>query len=161
MRKLYEINSDLAALLDAMAIEMEESGEVSKDLVSRLNGLQIEKEAKIEGLALYAKDLKARIEEAKAEKARIAKIQSAGERELDRLKEILTQELEGKKFKSTRVSVSYRTTYDCVDIEKSAAIPAQFRKIGDPDKTLLKEALQAGTVIEGVSLNDHVSVIIN
>jgi hypothetical protein len=162
MRKLYEINSDLEGVLTAMALEMEENGEISDETVARLGQLQIEKDAKIEGMALWAKELKARIEEAKAEKARIAKIQAQGERELERLKTFISQELNGQKFKSARASVSYRTTYDCVDIDKEHErdIPAQYRKIGDPDKTLLKAALQAGEVIEGVSLNDHTSVII-
>lgn len=162
MRKLYEINSDLEGLLAAMALEMEETGEISEETVKKLSALQIEKDAKIEGMALWAKELNARIEEAKAEKQRIAKIQAAGERELERLKAIIAQELNGEKFKSTRASVSYRVTYDCVDIdkEKARSIPAQYLKPGDPDKTALKEALLAGEVIEGVSLNDHTSVII-
>ena len=162
MRKLYEINSDLEGLLTAMALEMEETGEISDETVAKLGALQIEKDAKIEGMVLYAKALKARIEEAKEEKTRIAKIQASGERELERLKSFIAQELKGEKFKSTRASVSYRTTYDCVDIDEAykKRIPAQYLKPGDPDKTLLKAALQAGEVIEGVSLNDHTAVII-
>lgn len=160
MRKLYEINSDLEGLLTAMGLEMEENGEVSDETVARLNQLQIEKDAKIEGLVLWVKNLKARVEEAKAEKARIAKIQAAGERELEWVKSIIRTELAGKPFKTLNASVSYRTTHDNVDIEDPSAIPARFIKPGDPDKTAIKEALLAGETVNGASLADHTSMII-
>ena len=161
MRKLYEINSDLENVLAVMAGEMEENGFISDETVARLEGLQLEKDAKIEGLALWAKTLKARIEEAKAEKARVAKIQASGERELEYVKGLLAQELSGQPFKSTKVTVSYRTTYDVVEFDKdSMKIPARFIKPGDPDKTAIKEYLLSGKKIKGVTLADHTSMII-
>lgn len=161
MRKLYEIDSDLEAVLSAMTAEMEESGEISEETVAKLSALQIEKEAKVEGLALWAKHLNARIEEAKAEKARIAKIQSSGERELQFVKGLITKALNGEKFQTTRVTVSYRTTHDVVEINKELAhIPARFIKPGDPDKTAIKEYLLSGKKIKGVTLEDHTSMII-
>ena len=162
MRKLYEINSDLEGLLSSMTLEMEENGEVSDETLAKFSALQIEKDAKIEGLALWAKELKNRIEEAKAEKARIGRIQASGERELEWVKGILRTELAGKPFKSTKASVSYRTTHDVVEIDKEHEknIPAQYIKPGEPDKTAIKAALLAGEVIEGARLADHTSVII-
>ena len=68
MRKLYEINSDLEGVLSAMALEMEENGEISEETVARLNQLHSEKDAKIEGLVLWYKNLNTRIEELKVEK---------------------------------------------------------------------------------------------
>ena len=160
MRKLYEINSDLESMLSAMALEMEENGEVSDATVAQLSQLQIEKNAKIEGLVLWYKNLNTRIEEAKAEKARIAKIQASGERELKWVESIIPPELAGQPFKTLNASVSYRTTHNNVDIEDPKAIPARFIKPGDPDKTAIKEALLAGKKVKGASLADHTSMII-
>lgn len=162
MRPLYEIDSDLARVMGDMAADMEEHGEISDETVALLEALNLEKDAKIEGMVLWVKDLNARLDAAKAEKARISKIISSGEREVEWLKARIAQELEGKKFATERASVSYRTTHNCLDLDKdkAAAIPAQYRKVGDPDKTLIKEALLAGEVIEGATLSDHTSVII-
>ena len=63
-RSLYEINSEILACLEAVDLE---TGELLE--WERLEELQVEKEQKLEGVALYIKDLLGDAAKIKAEEA--------------------------------------------------------------------------------------------
>ena len=76
--KLYEINN---AILDCIDME---TGEIID--IDKLNKLEFEREAKIEGVACWIKDLKAEAEAIKTEKQALAERQKVAENKVESLK---------------------------------------------------------------------------
>lgn len=157
---LYEIDSKLAAIMAKMETEMDEIGEISEETAAELTAANIEKSEKLENIACYIKALEYEADMFKVEKDKLARRQKSAETRKEFLKRYLTEALGGEKLSTARVSVSYRTTKNCVDIEDGADIPAEYLKPGAPDKTKLKAALLDGAEIAGVTLSDHTSTII-
>ena len=83
MRPLYEINADLDALLDSIDPE---TGEIDGDA---LTALTMERQEKLEGLALKLKNLAAEAEMIKAEEKNLADRRKTVERNRDSLKAYL------------------------------------------------------------------------
>jgi phage host-nuclease inhibitor protein Gam len=98
--KLYEIDSAIMALVDA------ESGEIAD--IEALNTLVMERDKKIENIALLYKNYTAEAAAIKAEVASLTSRQKSAENEAERLKEYLSFALDGEAFSTPRVSVSYR-----------------------------------------------------
>ena len=157
---LYEIQDNIRR-----AIEQgfdEETGEIFD--ASDLEALQIQRDEKIENIALYIKDLKAEAEAIKTEKMNLTKRQQTAENHAESLKRYLTKCLDGEKFKTARVAISYRKseTVEFIDGFDINLLPDQYQRKRDPeaDKTALKDALKEGKEIYGVYLADHNNTII-
>ena len=142
---LYEIEN---AILDCVDLE---SGEIID--CERLSELQMERDAKIQNIALWIKNLDAEAEAYKKEKESFDKKKSVAENKAKRLKEYLSNYLDGQAFKSTKVNVSFRAS-ESVNITDISKIPAQFLKVTEPtaDKAEIKKLLKAGTAVEGAVL---------
>ena len=155
MRKLYEINADLIAAIEyAERYAEENDGVVSEDIVYGLEGLQMEREAKIEGVALYIKELIAYEEAIKVEEARLKAEKLRNSKKIDGLKGWLSSALNGDKFKTVQCSVSFRKS-ESVSVDDETMIPAEYivEKITTaPDKVAIKKALKEGADIDGVHL---------
>ena len=153
MRKLYEINDDIAKLieLDADRFVDGETGEI----VSReaFDALQVERDEKIEGVALGFKNEDAK---AKAIEAEIKNLKERMERHKKRAegyKQFLAMVLEGQKFETGKVAVSYRKS-EAVEANVDE-IPAEYRKVKtivEADKVQLKADIKAGKKIPGAEL---------
>jgi hypothetical protein len=150
---LYEIDQELLSCIDA------ETGEVID--AEKLNSLQMERETKIESVALWIKDLKAEAEALKAEKQAFADRQKAAENKAESLKNWLSEALNGEKFKTTKVAVSFRKTKS-VMVDSVYDLDAKYVKYKDPDpdKKAIKEAIEAGQTVKGAQLVESVSVTI-
>ena len=151
--KLYEIDEMILSCFD------EETGELLD--VDMLNALQMERDAKIEGVALWIKDLKAEAEALKAEKQAFEKRQKTCENRAESLKQWLAAALNGERFKTTKCDVSFRTTKS-VNVTDAFALDSKFLKFSDPtaDKTAIKKAIEAGEVVSGAELIERKSVTI-
>lgn len=148
---LYEIEIAIANCID-------EDGEIVD--IEKLEALQMEKEAKLENVALWIKNLNAEAEALKAEKNALYARQKSAENKAEHLKEYLANALNGDKFKTTRVAVSFRKS-TAVEIDPLIDLPEQFTKVKiEPDKTELKKALASGEVIEGARLVERQNLII-
>lgn len=143
--KLYEIDS---AILDCVD---EETGEIFD--IERFDALSIERDAKIENIALWIKNLRAEAEALKEEKDNFAKRQKAAETKMESLKRYLEGYLEGTPFCTTKVKVSFRKS-ESVDYDDVYKIPDDFIKFKEPEvkKAELKKALKDGMKFEGVRL---------
>ena len=157
---LWEINDAIRK-----AIEQgfdEETGEIFD--ASDIEALQIQRDEKIENIALFIKNLKAEAEAIKAEKMNLAKRQQTAENRAEWLKQYLTKCLDGEKFKTAKVAISYRKsqTVEFIDGFNVNQLPEQFQRKVEPeaDKTALKDALKEGKEIYGVYLEDHTNTII-
>ena len=151
--KLYEIDQ---AIMDCIDME---SGEIINEEL--LNDLQMERDAKIENVALWIKQLKAEAEALKAEKMAFAERQKVAENKMESLKKWLAYALNGEKFKTVRASVTFRTS-DKVEVADIYKLDESYLRYREPeaDKDAIKKALKAGQEVAGATLVKNTSVII-
>jgi hypothetical protein len=143
--KLYEIDN---AIMDCVDME---TGEIID--VERLSALQMERDQKIEGIGCWIKNLLSDAKALKEEKDNLAARQKSAENKAASLKAYLSSYLNGEKFKTAKVAISYRKS-DSLDIAEGAAIPEKYLKYSEPtpDKIGLKAALKAGEKFPGISI---------
>lgn len=142
--KLYDIDNEIMECLDM------ETGEILDE--ARLNELTLEREKKLENVALWYKNVCAEVDAYKKEKAYFADKQARAEKQAEGLKNYLSVALAGVPFNTTRVKISYRTSVsvDITDIEK---IGKDFIKYEPKaDKKAIKEAMKSGEIIDGACL---------
>ena len=156
--KLYEIDN---AILDCIDME---TGEIID--IDKLNKLELEREAKIEGVACWIKDLKAEAEAIKTEKQALAERQKVAENKVESLKRWLAYALQGEKFKTPKCSISFRKT-EAVEVTDEGLNNLMKKhdklltyKAPEPNKTAIKQALKDGLSVEGVRLVQNTSTII-
>lgn len=142
---LYEIDNAIMECVD------EETGEIFD--IDKFDELSIERDVKLENICLWIKNLKAEAEALKNEKDAFAKRQKSVENKMDSLKNYLTTYLEGAKFETARVKVSWRKS-ESVDYDDIYKIPDEFIKYKEPEvnKTELKKAIKDGMTFEGVRI---------
>lgn len=154
---LYEIDAEILSLMD-QAVDPE-TGEINESVYEALDQLQMDREHKIESIALVFKNAKADAEAYKAEKMSFAKKQADAEALAERMKGYLAYALNGEKFKTSKVSVSYRKS-EIVNYTDIDMVPQQYIRYKDPevDKVNLKDALKMGAKIPGVWLEEKQNV---
>lgn len=156
---LYEINREIE---DCMVID-EETGEVTFD-EERIASLQMERDKKIESIALWIKNLSADAEAIKKEKLALADRQTAAERKAEHLKRYLASVLDGNKFSTPKVDVGFRrSTRVELDEDKffDAGTNQEYMKMSvSPDKTKIKAALKQGLPVLGAGLVDVTNIVI-
>jgi len=162
MRPLYEIDAAILAAVD------KETGEIID--AEALDALQMERERKLEGVALWIKDLKAEADAVKTEADRLTDRKKSLDKKIDSLKEWLLGALNGEKLKTPRCNV-YQTHSQRLAVENEAELisflqtldnPEQFLRFKEPElkKDEIKKALKADFVIPGASLEETESVVI-
>ena len=97
---IYEIDNRIAGLVDP------ETGELLD--YEAFAELQMEREAKIENMALWYKDLTAEAKAIREEEKALAERRKSAENKAERLKAYLDEALAGESYKTSRVAVSYR-----------------------------------------------------
>ena len=148
MATLYEINERLINF--EFEID-EETGEILN--ADELEKIELEKQEKIENVALWIKNLKSDAEAYKKERDSFARKEQVAKNKVESLKEYLTAALNGDKFKTDRVTISYRAS-DKVEIKDESKIDESWLIPQPPkvDKVGIKEALKRGEVIKGAEL---------
>ena len=155
---LYEINAALeSAFMDCIDPE---TGEIVGD-TSALDDLQLQRDEKIENIALFIKNLKAEAEAIQNEERKLKSRRNSCENRTEWLKKYLANNLQGEKFKTPRVAVSWRRSQS-VEVEDVWALPDEFVRRADPEpnKTAIKEAIKAGIDVPGAELVDSLSMTI-
>ena len=144
MASLYEIDAQIMACVDF------ETGEIID--AEKLEQLQMQFNDKVEGIALWIKNLVAEAKMIKEEKDNLAARQKVCENKAESLKKYLGQALAGEKFKTPKVSISYRKS-ESVEVADVEFLSPEYLKFKpEADKTKIKEALKAGEVVEGAML---------
>lgn len=151
--KLYEIDQAILNCIDL------ETGEIID--TEQLDKLTMEREAKLENVACWIKELKAEAEALKAEKMAFAKRQQVAENKMESLKKYLAYALDGQAFKTVRASVTFRKS-QAVEVADIYKLDENYLRYKEPeaDKTAIKEALKAGQTVAGATLVENTSVII-
>ena len=155
---IYEIDKEILNCIDP------ETGEIID--IDKLNELELEKDAKIENVACWIKELKAEAEAIKAEKLALAERQKVAENKAESLKKWLAFALNGEKFKTAKCSVSFRKT-ESVEVTDEGLSNLMKEhdelltyKAPEPNKKAIKDALKDGLNVEGVQLVQNTSTII-
>jgi len=162
MRPIYEIDQDILDCVDM------ETGEILD--TAKLDALQMERERKLEGVALWVKDLNAEATAVKEEADKLTARKRALDNKIAALKMWLLMALDGGKLKTPRCNV-YQTHSTRVSVEDEAELvkfletldePERFLRFKDPElrKDEIKKALKDGTIIPGAELEETESVVI-
>lgn len=150
---LFEINEEIQAAFEA-AVDME-TGEIVNDAAyAQLDALQMEFGQKTENILLWIKNLTAEAEALKKQKQTFADRQSKAEKKAESLKNYVSKALDGQKFKTERVSVSWRKSETAEYVGDVMDLPAECIRVKEPevDKAVLKKLLKGGTEINGAVL---------
>lgn len=148
MGRLY----DLVREIEDFEFEIdEETGEILN--AEDLDNLELEKNEKIEQLCLWIKNLKSDAAAYKAEKDSFAKKQKAAENKAESIKNYIACILAGEKFKTDRVTVSYRKS-EQVECPDMSLVDDDYLRFKEPelDKTKIKKALKDGIKVGGCML---------
>lgn len=142
---LYQINEEIMSCMDM------ETGEIIDS--EKLDNLQMALEDKLENISLWVKNLEADAAAFKGEKEAFAARQKAAENKAASLKKYLSDFLDGQKFETVRVKVSFRKS-ESLEVSEDAKVPEEFMKHKAPEvnKAELKKAVKAGLMLEGVQL---------
>ena len=156
--KLYEIDN---AILDCIDLE---TGEVID--TERLDALQIERDAKIENVACWIKDLRAENEAIKSEKQKLDSRRKVNDNKIESLMGWLNYALNGTKFKTGKCAISFRTSESVEVTEEGLEVLMKEHdelltyKAPEPNKKAIKDAIKDGLSVAGVQLVQNVSTII-
>ena len=162
MRTLYEIDQEILDCVDM------ETGEILD--TEKLDALQMERERKLEGVALWIKDMKAEAAAVKEEADKLTARKKALENKMEGLKAWLLMALDGEKLKTPRCNV-YQTHNQRVAVADEAKLISFLQTLEEPEKFLrfkdpelkrdeIKKALKDGTIIPGAELEETESVVI-
>lgn len=149
MATLYEIDK---AIMDwEMEIDPE-TGEILN--YEELDNLQMAREQKIENIGLYFKSVSAEAEMVKAEAKNLTERYKRLENKAESLKKYLAYALQGEKFSTPRLEVSYRKS-ESVEIGQDFVYDKKWCEVSTtykPDKKKIKDAIKSGKEIAGVKL---------
>lgn len=153
--KLFDIDERLAACvkLDESRVVDTESGEIID--LEAIVALEMERDKKIENLGCWYKNLLADAEALKAQKNAFAEREKAAKAKAESLKGFLGRYLNGKKFETAKVAMSFRKS-EAVEFDAKCIgdVPEEFLKFKDPelDKVAVKKAIKAGETVPGCEL---------
>lgn len=153
MASLYEIEQSILDCIDT------ETGEIID--AEKLNKLMMEKEVKIENVALWVKNLLCDADDFKVEKEAFAEREKAARNKAENLKQWLSMVLDGQKFSTSKVQISFRNSESVeIEDEKKFVDWAWDNERDDlltykdptPNKTAIKQLLKCGKTLNGVSI---------
>ena len=161
MKALYEIDQEILDCIDM------ETGEILD--IEKLNALQMEREHKLEGVALWIKDLRAEAAAVKEEADKLTARKKSLDNKIDGLKVWLLNALAGEKLKTPRCNV-YQTHNQRLAVADEPKLIEFIQTLEQPDRFLkiepelrrdeIKKALKEGYIIPGAALEPTESVVI-
>lgn len=147
---LYQIDTQILECIDA------ETGEIFD--YEKFEALSLEKDAKIENILLWIKNLKAQAAALQAEKLNFAQRQKVCENQIERLEKFITDYLGGNKWESAKVKASFRKS-ESLEISANAVIPDGYTKCKyEPDKKGLTQAIKDGQTFDGITLQTNLNL---
>ena len=157
MRALYEIDNDILNCVD------EETGEILD--FEKLNSLQMERDKKIEGVALYIKQLNAEAALIREEEKALAERRKRKEKLSAKYAEWLEYILGGQAFETPKVALAWRASERAEITGDLLNVAAYLENRGYEscvkygeitlDKNAIKNLLKQGVEIPGAVLNTY------
>lgn len=154
--KLYEIDRAILECIDT------DTGEITD--VERLAELNIAREEKLEGVALYIKNLLAEADSIKAEVDSLNKRMKSKKAEAERLKNYLSFALNGQAFETAKVDLRFIKSQSVEVTDQLEAVHWLQKydlddclryKMPEVEKAAVKKLLQEGKNIPGVVLQEN------
>lgn len=154
MANIYELNDQIKACiqLDEEHVVDTEDGEIFD--LQQFEALQMERNAKIEGMCCYIKNKLAEAQAIDAEIDTLSYRSGAIKKEVDRCKGYLAGALYGEKFETPRCKITWRKSEIC-NVLSMEAIPDEYKRTKvtvDADKTAIKKAIKAGVEVPGAEV---------
>lgn len=161
MASLYDITNQIDDILSSDLQRDEkltdlETGEIYS-VEQLLDSLELDQKTKFDNIACWIKNLNADVTALKEEESKLADRRKVKENQIERLKNYLSMNLQlagYTKFETPRCLLSFRKSKQ-VEIQEGAVLPPEYivTKITETaDKKALKEALEGGEIIDGVSI---------
>lgn len=136
----------------------EETGEIDQEAMA---ALEMERDAKVESLGLWVKEMDAEAKAIREEEKKLAERRQALEKRAESVKGYLQAYLNGEKFKTPRIAFQWRTVKKVNIIDASILSPDLLRmRDPEPDKEAIKQALKDGLIVPGAELVESTSMII-
>ena len=147
---LYEINNAMQECINL------ETGEIDLELFEKL---QLEKDEKIENIALWIKNLSSDVESMENEKKAFEERIKACKNKVSSLKTYLEMVLNGEKFQTSRCSITFRKSKS-IEVTDISKLEKNYLKYAEPtaDKTAIKKAIESGVTVVGASLVENFNV---
>ncbi len=148
MANLYDIDQAILACVDL------ETGEIVDP--EALSNLMMERNAKVENVALWVKNLRSDAAAYKAQKEVFALREEKALAKAEKLETWLANACGGEKFSTAMCEVSFRKS-ESVEILDEKQIPTEYirttvKTTTSPDKTAIKKAIKSGQTIGGCAL---------
>lgn len=156
MATLYEIEQEILSCID------EESGEVID--FEKLDALALERDRKLENIALWVKNLEADAKAYKEEKDSFEQKRKAAETRANSLKAYLASYLAGTSFKTQKINISFRSSkaaevYDLDALMRYDDCDSFLKyKDPEPDKTAIKKAIDEGIELPGCRIVENSNI---
>ena len=153
--KLFDIDERLAACvkLDESRVVDTESGEIID--LEAIAALEMERDEKLENLGCWYKQLLAEADALKTLKTAYAEREKAKRNKAESLKTFLADYLDGKKFETDKVAMSFRKS-EAVEFDSQylMSVPTEYLKFKEPElnKAAVKKAIKAGETVPGCEL---------
>lgn len=147
---IYEINSEIMGCFNP------ETGELEDE--ERYAALNLEKDSKIENIALWIKDLEADADSIRAEEKSLAERRRVLENKAESLRRFLGYAVgEGNRFQTARCAVSWRKSESVkvnYELLRMDSLCDNYLKYKDPeaDKAAIKAAIKDGIPVMGCEL---------
>ena len=149
---IYEIDRAIMECVDS------ETGEIID--LEKLAELQLARDAKIEGVALWIKNLTANALNIREEEKKLADRRKALENKVERLKAYLTDALGGNKFETAKCSLSFRSSASVAVDDEDALMDWLTKNYRDDcikysasvDKKAVGEILRNGVKVSGAHI---------
>lgn len=156
MSSIYDIEREIENCVDP------ETGEIIDE--KRLDALQMAREKKIENILLWIKNLKSEAGAIREEEKKLADRRQSDEKKAESLTQYVQNVLNGEKFKTPRVTVTYRKSEAVVvdDLGLMRKVCDDYLKYKDPepDKAKIKAALKDGITVPGCHLEERQNITI-
>ena len=153
---LYDIEYEITNCVDS------ETGEIIDE--QRLDALQMAREKKIENILLWIKNLKSEAGAIREEEKKLADRRQSDEKKAESLTQYVQNVLNGEKFKTSRVVVSYRKSEAVIvdDLQLMQETCDEYLKYKDPepDKAKIKAALKDGITVPGCHMEERQNITI-
>lgn len=150
---LYEINQEILKCVD------DETGELLD--FDKVNELYMQREVKIKNLALWIKDLRSEEEALKKEKQAFEERQKLCKKKIEKLEEYLQFALNGQKFHTTEVDISFRKN-KVVEVDDWTKLEGEYLRYKEPEinKVAIKAAIKEGKEVVGARIVEKLSMSI-
>lgn len=163
---LYEINSQIKRILDnGFNADIDpETGEIIDEGEHDLETLEILRQDKLEGIALYIKNLTALADDIKAEEKSLAERRKAAEAKAERLSAYLADDLTShgeKKLETAKCAVTMRKS-EAVIVDESLLDMTWFKPTTTykPMLAEIKKAIKSGETVDGAHIEERQKVTV-